>query len=74
MNIDGVSINHKWVASKTEAEFIKEFSGPGYAHLFPEAQDRKAKLKEVYSLCKEKVAADLKAVAPETKTEAEKPA
>jgi hypothetical protein len=56
MKIDGVAVNHKWAAGLTQDAFVKEFSGPGYAHLWPDVKDRKAKLKEVHALCKEKVA------------------
>jgi hypothetical protein len=60
MKIDGVSINHNWAASKTQDEFVKEFSGPGYAHLWPEltGSKRLEKFKEAHRLCKEKVASN----------------
>ncbi len=54
MKIDGVGINHVWAASLTQDAFVKEMSGEGYAHLWPDVKNRVGKLKEVHSFCKKK--------------------
>jgi hypothetical protein len=50
MKIDGVGFNHEWARTKTETEFVDEFKG--VAHIYPNAKDKIAKLKEAYALLK----------------------
>jgi len=48
MKIDGVGFNHGWAKTKTEDEFVKELKD--HAHIYPDAKDKVAKLKEVHAL------------------------
>lgn len=60
MIIDGISFNQQWAWGKTEAEFVNEFKGMD--HIFPEAKDKAAKLKEAYGLLQQGKPAEQKAV------------
>lgn len=50
MKVDGQDFNHEWAKSKSEADFVKEFSTPNMGHIYPDAKDKAAKLKEVHAV------------------------
>ena len=49
MNFNGVGFNVEWVATRTEKQFVEEFSK--YAHIYPGDPDREKKLREVHKTC-----------------------
>ena len=62
MKIDGPSFDQQWSWGKTEAEFVKEFIG--MEHIYPDADDKAAKLKEVYAQLQHGKPADFKMPKP----------
>lgn len=59
MKIDGISFNQQWSWGKTQDEFVKEFKDMD--HIYPDVDDKVAKLKEAHTLLQKGKPADFKA-------------
>jgi hypothetical protein len=60
MKIDATGFTPEWAWGHTEEEFIKEFSAEPMGHVFPDAADKPAKLREAYQLLQQGKPADFK--------------
>jgi hypothetical protein len=59
MKIDETSFNQQWAWGKTQEEFVNEFKDMD--HIFPDAPDKVAKLKEAHTILQQGKPADFKA-------------
>lgn len=47
MKIDGVDFNQEWTKTKSSSEFVDEFKDND--HIYPDAENKEAKLRSVYA-------------------------